>query len=89
MQNNHNKKFQRFPNKSFALAASSLAVGLSLSAVNATAEEAFLEEVVVTATKRKASLQDVPLSISAVSGDRLEAAGVQDFESVAASVPSL
>ncbi len=89
MQNNHNKKFQRFPNKSFALAASSLAIGLSLSAVNATAEEAFLEEVVVTSTKREASLQDVPLSISAVSGDKLEAAGVQDFESVAASVPSL
>ena len=29
-----------------------------------------LEEVIVTATKRSESLQDVPMSISAMSGDR-------------------
>lgn len=91
MRNNQNRRFQRFPLNpiAMAVAAPSLAIGLSLSSVNAIANEAALEEVVVTSTKREASLQDVPLSISAVSGDKLEAAGVQDFESVAASVPSL
>ncbi len=48
-----------------------------------------LEEIVVTATKRAASAQDIPLSISAVSGEKLEAAGIQDFEDLATSVPSL
>ena len=57
----------------------------SMTAVHA----AQLEEVVVTATKRSQSLQDVPMSISAVTGDALERAGIQDFEDVANSVPSL
>ncbi|MCR8922320.1 TonB-dependent receptor [Dasania sp. GY-MA-18] len=48
-----------------------------------------LEEVMVTATKRSASIQDIPLSISAVSGESLAAAGIQDFDDLIGSVPSL
>ncbi len=68
-----------------------LLLALPSSAAFAQDDEIFaaLEEVVVTATKRAASIQDVPLSISAVSGEKLEAAGIQDFDDLAASVPSL
>jgi outer membrane receptor protein involved in Fe transport len=48
-----------------------------------------LEEIMVTATKRSSSLQDVPLSISAVRGSMLEAAGIQDFDDLVGSIPSL
>lgn len=48
-----------------------------------------LEEVVVTATKRAASLQDVPMSISAISGDSIDRMGAVDFTDIATSIPSL
>jgi iron complex outermembrane recepter protein len=38
-----------------------------------------IEEIVVTATKREESVQDVPLAVTALSGLQLERAGVQDF----------
>lgn len=60
----------------------------AVSSIN-TVNAAQLEEVVVTATKRSQSLQDIPMSVSAVTGDSLERAGIQDFEDIANSVPSL
>lgn len=42
-----------------------------LSAVAVNAQEPALEEVVVTAQKRAESLQDVPISVVAMSGERL------------------
>ena len=48
-----------------------------------------LEEVVVTAQKRAQGLQDVPISISAFTGQSLEDAGVQNMEAASESVPNL
>ena len=48
-----------------------------------------LEEITVTATKRESSMQDVPISISAVTGADLEAAGIEDFDDLVSAVPSL
>ncbi len=48
-----------------------------------------LEEIVVTATKRASGLQEIPMSISALTGDSLERYGVTDFTDIAASVPSV
>ena len=42
-----------------------------------------LEEVVVTASRRAVSAQDLPISITAVSGAALDAAGIQDIAGLA------
>lgn len=50
---------------------------------------ATLEELVVTATKREESLQKVPLSITAVTGEQLQARGVESFADLARLVPGV
>ncbi|MFT5768551.1 MAG: iron complex outermembrane receptor protein, partial [Lysobacterales bacterium] len=48
-----------------------------------------LEEIVVTAQKRTESLQDVPISIVAFSGDRIEAAGLNKLDELQSYIPNL
>ncbi len=48
-----------------------------------------LEEVTVTARRRAESLQDVPIAVSALSGDELTLRGAQDLTEIAQSVPSV
>jgi len=45
-----------------------------------------LSEVTVTATRRAATAQDIPLSITAVSGVQLQESGIQDISSLAHSM---
>ena len=55
----------------------------------ATADDQGLSEIVVTAQKRAENLQDVPLAVTAVSGDTLKAAAVSDTQQLTALVPGL
>ncbi|MDZ4375840.1 MAG: TonB-dependent receptor [Phenylobacterium sp.] len=56
----------------------------------AEAQEAVgVEEVVVTAQKRAENVQDVPISVTAFSGETLEAAGIQDIRDLRRITPSL
>lgn len=48
-----------------------------------------LEEVVVTAQRREERLQDVPVSVSVVSGAQIQARGTGSLEDLAATVPAL
>lgn len=48
-----------------------------------------LEEVVVTARRRSENLQDVPLAVTAFSGDALDMRGVSDISELAQAVPSV
>ena len=48
-----------------------------------------LEEIVVTATRREQNLQDVPISIVAVTGDALQMKGLDSLERVSQSIPNL
>lgn len=48
-----------------------------------------VEDIVVTARKQSEDIQDVPLSVSAVSGATLERRGLQNVKDLAQSVPSL
>lgn len=56
---------------------------------SASAEDFTLEEIVVTAQKREQSLQEVPISISALVGDKVEKMGVNNGVDVAKLVPGL
>ncbi|HKQ84545.1 MAG TPA: TonB-dependent receptor plug domain-containing protein, partial [Steroidobacteraceae bacterium] len=47
------------------------------------------EEVIVTATRRAESIQDVPLNIAAVSGDVIQEQGISDLAEVSRTVPGL
>jgi len=48
-----------------------------------------LEEITVTARRRAESLQEVPIAVSALSGDELTARGALDITEVAQSIPSV
>jgi iron complex outermembrane receptor protein len=48
-----------------------------------------LEEVTVTARRRTESLQDVPIAVSALTGDQLTLAGPENITELAQSVPSV
>lgn len=61
-------------------------LGLSLAAPVSMAQQ--LEEIIVTAQKRAQGLQDVPISVSAVSGGKMEEAGITNMEGLAAYVPN-
>jgi outer membrane receptor protein involved in Fe transport len=48
-----------------------------------------LEEVIVTAQKREQSMQDVPIALSAFSGEKLAEAGIRDMFELQSNAPSL
>lgn len=60
-----------------------------LLAVTVQAGAYSLEEVVVTAQHREQSLQDVPVSVSAISGEKMKDAGINRMEDLQAYVPNL
>jgi iron complex outermembrane recepter protein len=59
------------------------------SSAAAPAEEAGLQEIIVTATKRSSTVQDTPISITAVSGAELADRGIVDFASLASETPGI
>src|SRR5258706_4305231 len=48
-----------------------------------------LEEIVVTATRRAENLQEVPISIVAITGDSLQMRGLDSLEQVSQGVPNV
>src|SRR5690606_7521769 len=48
-----------------------------------------LEEIVVTATKREMSAREIPVSISAKTGEALEQMGARDIQDYIATVPGI
>lgn len=61
-------------------------VMLSLFAGNAFGQ--VLDEVVVTATKRQESLQDVPVSVAVISSETIQNMGVVDMEEISLYIPN-
>jgi outer membrane receptor protein involved in Fe transport len=68
-----------------ALPAALVAIGF----VGSAHAQAIIEEITVTATKREASLQDIPFSINAQTAADISRAGATDLESLARNVAGL
>ena len=66
-----------------------IAASVTGDALMQSAAAAELEEIVVTATKRESGVQEIPMSIAAISGDSLARSGIVDFTDIATSVPSV
>ena len=64
------------------LLATAVALALPGAAV------AQLEEVIVTATKRSESVQDIPMSVQAVSGEKLNAMAISELSDLATTIPN-
>lgn len=69
-----------------AVAAAQEPAGSSSSAV---AEQDGIGEIVVTAQRREQNIQDVPISITAISGDALTEVGIRDPRDLSILVPGL
>jgi outer membrane receptor protein involved in Fe transport len=61
----------------------------SAYATEAAAEDSGLEEITVTAEKFTSTIQNTPISMSAISGDQLTAAGLTRLEDIAHEIPGL
>lgn len=69
------------------MSSTALSVGMpAMAQDNARAE---LEEIIVTATRRATSVQDIPYNISAVSGGDIEAAKMVDAAELLRSIPGV
>ena len=53
------------------------------------AQDLAIEEIVVTATKRAESVQDVPVAVNAIDADTIEAMGIDEFTDITRISPSL
>ena len=53
------------------------------------AAQGLVEEIVVTARKREESLQDIPVAITAITGESMERRGLDTFNAVINSVPQM
>jgi len=80
-----------FENSNRKKSVLSLAVGVAAVSLmsHVSAETLMLEEVVVTAQKRTESLQDVPVAVTAISGDKILSAGLQDMVDLTSYVPNV
>ena len=72
--------------KSAFLGSTALVVGM-VGAVGSV--QAQLDEIIVTAQKREQNLQDVPIAVTAFSGEALALSGVQNIEDLATLSPSV
>lgn len=71
------------------LCRSALMICLAISTIPVAANNLVLEEIVVTSTKKAQSMQDVPLAVSAVSGNALESAGFFEVAEISKISPSV
>jgi len=69
-----------------ALAA---ALALAVSGSGALAQQTVLEEVLVTATKREQSLQDIAVTVNAFSAETIQEAGINNASDLSVLTPSL
>ena len=72
-----------------AVCAAAAADAQTTAATAGPAGDAGLAEIIVTAEKRSSTIQDTPISISALSGEQLQQQGIEGIAGVVQSVPGL
>lgn len=77
----------RFNNKRNGVVRMAIAIGIATAASPVVAQT--LDEVVVTATRRSESIQDVPASVSTFTGETLEKLKIDDVGDLAGTLPNL
>src|SRR5437899_4374287 len=89
----HRGKIMGRTTRAFLLSASALAgaafAGPGLAQTRPAVTSKTVEELIVTAQKREESAQEVPIALTALSGENLERQGVFGFEDLSTRVPSL
>jgi outer membrane receptor protein involved in Fe transport len=78
------------PSQQFSRTSLGVAISAACGAIPvAQAQDSGIDEITVTATKREASIQDVPMSISAFSNDDIVREGFKQLEDYAGRIPAL
>ncbi len=85
--------FRAWPMACASLTAMTVAIAAPASAQTAASSEATgastTEEIVVTAQRREQRLQDVPVSVSVVTGAALQSAAIRSVQDLASRLPNL
>ena len=71
------------------LTLTALALAVAPVSSQVFAQQLMLEEVVVTAQKREQSLQDVPIAVAAMSGEKINDTGITDLEELTLYIPNV
>ena len=82
------RNYRQLIQLSLLAASSTLAISPVLAQQEAS-EELMLEEITVTATKRVANLQDVPISVTALNTRAIEELGIQSFTDYVQQMPTV
>lgn len=64
-------------------------LGVTFAQIQNVAAQPILEEVIVTAQKRAEGLQDVPIAIAAMSGDKIDEQGITDLAEMTLYIPNV
>ena len=73
----------------FQISTLSAAIASTLISGYATAQQSALEEVIVTATRRAQSVQDIPINITALGANLIERERITDLSDIAKRVPGM
>ena len=84
----HNQHLKKSTLKVSTLMAAIIASSSAAWHSTTAAQALMLQEITVTAQKRVESLQDVPLSVSVLSGEKLNDAGIANLQDLSAFVPN-
>jgi Outer membrane receptor proteins, mostly Fe transport len=83
------RAFPRMSNATKKPLCTAISLMCALGTVSAYGQQKILEEVIVTSQKRVQTLQEVPISVAAVTGDKIEKMGVENLEDLTVYVPNI
>lgn len=86
----HNEPTQQFRPRALCVAVSAACAGVAPSAMAQDNDDDLrIEEIIVTATKREASLQDIPMSITAFTNADIVRQGFKQLDDYIGQIPAL